>query len=574
MTRSAKRNYASIIALATTWIAIPSIAYAQDDSSSAASEGEIVVTAQRREEVSRDVPITVTTLDQAKLDIANVKTLGDTVKLTPGLRFDSQGGAVQPTIRGVGTAVTTSGGGPNVGIYVDGFFQSNPYVADFQLMRVKNIQVLKGPQGTLFGRNTTGGAILVTTADPSTETGGEFRVSYGKRNELGLQGYATFGLAPNVAVDLEANYSSGDGHFTNVQNGDKKIGKRDAWSVRGGLKVDLSENASLLLRYTHSELSNPSSLLLNAFVDTQGEAGFFSQVSSAGKAIYGKANSVGQPLVYFYAPPSTYATAPGAVNLNAPLTLKNKSDVVQATLSADLGFADLTSYTQYRKDNTPNYADLDATALPLFNIFIGVNDASWGQEFLLNSKPGSPLQWTAGINYFQVRDTWDVDASFGNAPFFDFGGSSTTTKSYAAFLDMTYALSDKLFVTAGGRYSHDLVADSYFTTNPFTSSYTGPTGLPIAFTGLPGTQIPVPTLKNSSFTPRFVLRYKPGEDSSIYASYTKGYKAGILNVGGLSQLPVKPENINAFEVGYKYDDRVFSVDLSKRCRANSQCGIF
>ncbi len=562
MTHTRFRNFASVIALASALLAFPSTVSAQDANGSAATDTEIVVTAQRREEASRDVPITVTTLDQAKLDVANVKTLGDTSKLTPGLRFDSQGGAVQPSIRGIGTAVTTSGGGPNVGIYVDGFFQSNPYVADFQLMRTKNIQVLKGPQGTLFGRNTTGGAILVTTADPGTETGGEFRASYGKRNELGLQGYMTFGLAPNIAVDLEAVYSSGDGHFTNVQNGDKKIGKHDSWSVRGGLKFDLSDSASALLRYTHSELDNPSTLLLNAYVDKSGGAGFFNQVSAAGRTIYGKTNSTGQPLVYFYAPPSTYATAPGAVNLNGPLSLKSKSDVIQGTVKADLGFADLTSYTQYRKDKTPNYADLDATALPLFNIFIGVNDESWGQEFLLNSKPGSSLQWTAGVNYFQVRDTWDVDASFGNAPFFDFGGSSTTTKSYAAFLDMTYALSDKFFITAGGRYSNDQVADSYFTTNPFTTSYTGPTGLPIAFTGTPGTRIPVNTLKNDSFTPRFVMRYKPSDDSSIYGSFTKGYKAGILNVGGLSQLPVKPENINAFEVGYKFDNRTLAVDLA------------
>ncbi len=550
---------ASALVLASMLAVAPAQAQTADET--ATDNAEIVVTAQRRQENARDVPITVTTLDQEQLDVANVKSLGDTVKITPGLRFDSQGAAVQPSIRGIGTAVTTSGGGPNVGIYVDGFFQSNPYVADFQLMRVKNIQVLKGPQGTLFGRNTTGGAILVTTADPSTEAAGEFRATYGKRNEAVAQGYVTFGLSSNIAVDLEAVYSRGDGHFTNLQNGDNKIGKRDAWSVRGGVKVDLSDNASVMLRYTHSEASNPMTQLLNAYVDQTGEAGFFNQVSAAGRAIYGKTSSAGLPLVYFYTPNGSRAVSPGAVNLNGPLSFKTKSDVAQGTVKADLGFAELTSYTQYRRDKTPSFADLDATALTLFNIFIGVDDESWGQEFLLNSKAGAPLQWTAGVNYFQVRDTWDVDASFGT-PFFDFGGSSTTTKSYAAFLDLTYQVSEKFFITAGGRYSHDLVADSYFTTNPFTTSYTGPTGLPVAFTGAPGTRIPVQTLSNDSFTPRLVLRYKPSEDSSVYGSFTKGYKAGILNVGGLSQLPVKPENINAFEVGYKFDNRKFAVDLA------------
>src|SRR5207253_1475122 len=117
-----------------------------------------------------------------QLQAANVIQLSDIPRLTPALRFDSSGSFSQPTIRGVGTAVTTSGGGPNVGIYVDGFYVANPESTAFDLTNVKSIQVLKGPQGTLFGRNTTGGAILVTTADPSTTTAGQFKASYGRFN--------------------------------------------------------------------------------------------------------------------------------------------------------------------------------------------------------------------------------------------------------------------------------------------------------------------------------------------------------------------------------------------------------
>lgn len=526
-------------------------------------DAEIIVTAQRRDERSVDVPITITTLDAEQLATANVNQLSDAVKLTPGLRFDSQGPAVQPTIRGVGTAVTTSGGGPNVGIYVDGFFQSNTYVSDFQLLKVKDIQVLKGPQGTLFGRNTTGGAILVTTADPSTETGGSAKASYGRFNALTIQGYVTTGLSDTVAIDLEALYRSGDGHFTDIVANENDIGRYKNWSVRAGLKADLSDSVSILLRYTHAKTDNPTTQLVNAYVDRSGDADFFKLVSPAGRAVYGGAtSSQGRPLVYVFAPPTTYATLPGQVNLNRPQSFETKSDTVQATLEADLGFAEFTSYSQYRRDKSPYFGDLDATAIPIFNIFVGVDDETWSQEFLLTSKAGSQLQWTAGLNYFQVRDTWDVDASFGGAPFFDFGGSSTTTKSYAAFVDLTYELSSRLFATVGGRYSHDIVADSYFTANPFTASYTGPNGQQIPFTGTPGTRIPVDTLKNDSFTPRAVLRYQPSDTSSIYASFTRGYKAGILNVGGLSQQPVRPEKINAFEAGYKYDDRALSTSLA------------
>jgi iron complex outermembrane receptor protein len=106
------------------------------------------------------------------------------------------------------------------------------------------------------------------------------------------------------------------------------------------------------------------------------------------------------------------------------------------------------------------------------------------------------------------------------------------------------------------------VGDAYFVTNQTTTSYIGPSGEVVPYSGPAGVQIPVERLKNDSFTPRAVIRFKPSEESSVYASFTRGYKAGILNVGGYSQQPVKPEKINAFELGFKYDDRVFAADLA------------
>ena len=238
-------------------------------------------------------------------------------------------------------------------------------------------------------------------------------------------------------------------------------------------------------------------------------------------------------------------------------------------MRADLGFADLTSYTQYRYDNSPYYGDLDVTTLPLFGINVVPTDRTFSQEFLFNSKAGGNLQWAAGVNYFQIRDTWDVFSTLTAAPpavYGAFGGSSTMTKSIAAYADLTYEITPSLFITAGARYSHDEVTDAYFKTNAFTpfTGYEGANGttvFPPAGT-LDGTKIPVAPLKNDSVTPRFVIRFKPDHDSSIYASFTRGYKAGILNVGGQSLVPVKPETINAFEVGYKYDNRVFSFEAA------------
>ena len=147
----------SCMAMLAAAITVPGTAWAQAGADS--DDDVIVVTAQRREEAQVDVPITITNISADAMQTANVSGLADIVKVTPALRFDANGGGfVQPSIRGIGTAVTTSGGGANVGIYVDGFYSPNPLSADFDLLSVDSIQVLKGPQGTLFGRNTTGGA--------------------------------------------------------------------------------------------------------------------------------------------------------------------------------------------------------------------------------------------------------------------------------------------------------------------------------------------------------------------------------------------------------------------------------
>jgi iron complex outermembrane receptor protein len=537
------RTMTSIFGLTAMLGLAPGAALAQAADAQTAVN-EVIVTAQRRDERARDVPISITTVSATQLQAANVIQLSDIPRLTPALRFDSSGSFSQPTIRGVGTAVTTSGGGPNVGIYVDGFYIANPESTAFDLTNVKSIQVLKGPQGTLFGRNTTGGAILVTTADPSTTTAGEFKASYGRFDAQTYQGYATVGLSDRVAFDVEGQIRKGDGYFRNVIDDDRSVGAYENWSIRTGLKAEVSDAVSVLLRYGHSETDDPTLLLTNAYVDRDGESGMLSRVPPGA---YGTNSTADRQLVYFYAPASTYATKPGqvAVDPAAPDRFTNKSDTFQGTVRADLGFADLTSYTQYRKDSAVNLGDLDATAINFFNIYLGIENRTFTQEFLFTSKPGSALQWTSGLYYFRNRDTYIVSAALGAPPpYSPFGGSSTTTYSYAGFVDLTYEISPKLFVTAGGRYGHDEVKDAYYISQVTQA------------------RIPAPDYPTNKFTPRVVLRYKPTDMSSLYASYSRGYKAGILNVGGQSTKQIKPEDIDALEAGYKYDGARLSFDLS------------
>ena len=501
----------------------PSHAAAQD-----AAEGfdgaPIVVSAQRREEASLDVPITVTTLSEAQLATANVDELIDISKVTPSLRFDFQGAFVQPNIRGIGTAVTSSGGGANVGIYVDGFYSPNPLAANFQLMKIRSIQVLKGPQGTLFGRNTTGGAILVQSAEPSTDTSGEMKVSYGRYNEIRGQAYATVGLSEKVALDLEGLYRRGDGWIRDIADGSKD-GGYESWSVRLGLKAELSDSTSVLIRYMHSDVDDPTPIMVNAYVDP-----------------------VLGATVANFAPPGSFTTRPNEYSPGAnPRYFRSNSDVLQATIKSDLGFADLASYSQYRQEDIDASQDGDRIALTIFQLGFPVHNKTWSQEFLLTSKPGGPLQWTAGLFYFSNKDRYVtfLDNNRATVGRVRLGGSSTTTQSYAAFADATYEVTPQLFLTAGLRYARDTVTDAYY--NPQGSN---------------GAKQFVPDLKSNKVTPRLAIRYKPSEEASIYASYTKGYKAGVIDVGGSTGNTVKPEKVDAFEAGFKFDDRRLSLEAA------------
>ncbi len=541
----------STLALVSALAASPAMAQAQDGAATR-SDDEIIVTAQRRDEKSLDVPVTVTSLSASALETANVNDLSDIAKITPGLRFDFASGYSQPTIRGVGTAVVSSGAVGNVGIYIDGFYSPNPIVSDLQLLKVRSIQVLKGPQGTLFGRNTTGGAILVQSADPSTEAEGEVKVSYGRYNEARAQAYATFGLSEKVAMDVEGMYSRGDGFTTNIST-NKRVGDYENWSTRVGLKAELSDSISVLLRYQHNSIDDPTSALISGYRDTEPTPGqvYINPVTGVRTPF---TISQGAP---FFATPGQITYNPDQVAWGSQPSdqqfFRSNSDIFQATIKADLGFADLTSYTQYRKEDADSRIEGDYSGAEIFDIGLPNDNMTFTQELLFTSKPGTPLQWTAGLFYVKNRDTYRVFFDFFPAlgvfsRSFEFG-SSSTSQSLAAYADLTYEVSPKFFITAGARYAHDSQSKVYSQA---------------AFAGRnTATQANLDTVKGDRVTPRVVLRYKPTEEMSVYASYSKGYKAAFLDLGGgVTTRTVKPEKIDAYEVGLKFDNRQITFEAA------------
>jgi len=500
----------------------PAVAGASAGNDASGTLDEVVVTAQRRAERLQDVPITITNISGTQLVDAGIQDLAGIMAVTPALRFDHNANFFQPSIRGVSTTVVSSGGGANVGIYIDGYYSPNPQAADSQLLNVDSIQVLKGPQGTLFGRNTSGGAILVTTSQPSEKTSGIVDASYGSNSAQRYQGYFTTGLFDHVAMDLAGSYSKGDGYFTNIVNNDNKVGAYKNWQIRTGLKVDFSDSLSVLLRYEHESVNDPTSVMNNTWV-------------SGGQALdIGAIN-----------PAEILATKPGQVSFNPKYVpdFTADNDVVQLTPTLDLGFASLTSYTQYRQEKDDFSQNTSFNLLGVF-AHVPIHDRTITQEFLLSSKPGSRLQWTTGAFYLDYTDLFHVTLSiFGSPPILG-PGSNTDTVSAAVFGDATYQLTDNLYLTAGLRYSHDELKDVY----------------QILFPG--EAHALAPNTNGNKVIPRAVVRYAFTPDSSVYASFTQGYKAGIYDLGGVALKPVAPESMTAYEVGYKYASQALSFNLA------------
>lgn len=506
-------------------LALPQLSLAQQGSGFLE---EVIVTAQRRAERSLDVPISITTIGSEWLGKGDVQQLSDISKLTPGLRFDYQGGMAQPTIRGVGTAVAVSGGGSNVGIYTDGFYSPNPLFADTELLATESVQVLKGPQGTLFGRNSTGGAILVTTREPSSESAVEAELSYGSYNAQKYQVYATGGPSDTLAFDIAAQLRKGDGFIDNVITGRDDAAGYDNWSIRLGAKWDINDSTTAILRYSHTDVDDRSVVTANAFED---DGRVF-----AAAAVY---------------PGSVVATRRNKVSHDFQPEFLAESDILQLTLRKELSYATLTSYTQYRRERTTHEMDFDFSSLPVFHYIFDVNDDIFTQEFLLSSVSDGKLQWTTGLFFFLNDNEYKKNrASYGGQPFFINGGSGTDTRSIAGFADLTWQLSDTLFLTGGLRVSYDEVKDGYLTTGVDEMGQL--------------IQVDTRDIDDTKVTPRVVLRYAPTDTSSAYVSYTQGYKSAILNVGGmtLDGVEIEPEEIQAFEVGYKYATDSVTFDIA------------
>ena len=489
----------------------PVAAHAQDEQPQAESgatsdDNVIIVTAQKRSEALQNVPISIAAVSAEQLASSGIEQVLDLPQAVPALRVNYAGTFVLPTIRGVGSIVALPGLTQNIATYVDGYYVPTPSASNYDLVSVQSVNVLKGPQGTLFGANATGGAIQINTRAPSFDTSALIRLGYSSYNTVNAAFYGTTGIGNVAAVDLAASYETSDGYVTNVVTGDDHAGQYHKYSIRSKLRLEPADGVKFTFGYEHNYSNDPISQLV---------------VARNGISV-GRLDPTAT-LVY---------DSPKRVSLDNPGYARFKTDGFTLTSEFDLGFADLTSYTQYRKDRVDQGLDYDASSSENNFSFWLVRDKTFTQELNLTSQGSGPLQWVLGGFYLNYKDAYDYNTHvYAYGIDVDVFESRNKTESLAGFAELTYNVVDNLYLTGGIRYTEDKVKMAY-DLQAYGLSDAG-------------------SAKFTNTSVRAVARYELAPRSNVYASYSQGYRSGGLPGSAFSTVPVKPETIDAFELGYK-----------------------
>ncbi len=543
----------ALLAGATTLAFLPFPALALDQELVAAEEnaalgeaaeesGEIVVTARRRNELLQDVPIAVTAYSGEQLEregAIDITDLGDT---TPNVTLENSratNSTLTAFIRGVGQQDPVAGFEQGVGIYLDDVYLNRPQGAVLDIYDVERIEVLRGPQGTLYGRNTIGGAVKYVTRRLPDDPEVKVRANVGTYGQADLIVSAGGALTEGFRVGASAARLSRGGFGENVTNGDENYNK-DIWAVRGTIEMEPTDAISLRLSadYTWdgSEVRGGDRLI----------PGLFS----------------GAPVL-----DDEYDTRGALVSPKQEV----RGGGLAGHLTIDLadGFR-LKSITAYRASNSSTPIDFDA--LPSIDVDVPAKyeDNQFSQEVQLEIDRG-PFAGIVGAYYLDASASNIFDVQLYTSNIFLPGLTASTfgdvdTNTWAIFGDFTYDFSEQWSVSLGGRYTSD---KRHAQVLRQTRIFGGQPGLGGAAGFGVGTVIATTSnfdgkRKDTDFTPRASISFKPNDNHNIYLSYAQGFKGGGFDPRGQSsQAPSQapedvfefmafdPETVTSYELGWK-----------------------
>ncbi len=538
-------NRVALFALAAGLLHAPALAQ-EAEAAQTGADGldDIIVTATRREANVQDIPIAVTALSGDRLIASGVRSSIDLANVTPGLQFTDPGGSPVAgliSIRGVSQNDFAGHIEPANAYYIDEVYQPSNASSVQQLYDVARVEVLKGPQGTLFGRNATGGLIHVITNQPTDTLDGFIDLTIGSYDQVRVEGAIGGPLSDTVSARVSFLRDRHDGYIRNAIGPD--INEDDTIAARAQLRIDATPD-----------------LRINLFADiykirpvTTGGA----QITAAAP----DADGLGQPL-----PPGT-PTGFGYVDADGdPYTgefdfagrFTRRTWTIGGRINYSFGDLTLASLTSYQELDSEYAADNDFSPFPIGIFQQNARARHFTQELRLIEDAGQ-FRWTVGLYYLSIRGDYfqgfDLPA-FASYPRADY---SVDTQSYSAFAQGEYDLSDQLSVTAGLRVTRDEKDYSYLETcdGPLCAVFIAPGSL--AANGLT-----TDSHGETGWSGRLSLNWTPGPGTLLYASINRGYKAFNYNAGFVGQAPLSGfrfdgENLMAYEIGAKlelFDRRV------------------
>ena len=542
-----KHLLASATTVATLFAAAPALAQtaaANDD----AGLSDIIVTARRTAENLQSVPVAVTVISGDELARRNILDVKGLEMVTPNLIISpnpvSANGA-NIFIRGIGTSDFDRTFNPAVQIVVDGVtFGSSVAGQLLNVVDVERIEVLRGPQGTLFGANAIGGVINITRPKPKDEFGGNAQLTIGNYGEVDFRGAITGPLAPGkVDARISVNRISNNGQFINQFNG-RDRGFVDVLLVSPSLRFTPSDDVEILLTYDYLKNNSDWGILFNRSGpnDLLCLAILLSPVPRCDN-------------------PKQDLRRP---DQDTPTFLRTETHSASLTANITAGKVDITSISGFNLFNERKQTDFDGVPIPVFASIQPVTERQFSQEFRANWKVNDRLQLLGGlygqfVNYKDGANSLFIFSLLGFPPnTIEVVDRQQTTYSFGAYLSGNYSLTDQVRLSLGGRYTYEF--KDFIYRNGYNQSGGG------FFPNAPGfTNVAAGSKGWSQFTPRVALDYTPRPDMLLYASWSQGFKSGGFNGRGNSTDtigPYDPELVNAYELGIK------SEWLDRRVRFN------
>lgn len=501
---------------------------------------DIVVTANRREQNLQRVPITVAAFTSTTLNALSIRSTVDVPQLVPGFVLTRQLASANSYLRGVGTSNSGFTSETPVAVYIDGLYLPNSAGAIFSFNNIERIEVLKGPQGTLYGRNTTGGLIQVITRDPTSEPSVDASIGYANYNTISGNFYGSTPLTGNLFANIAATYTDQqDGWARNVFTGKRNMKQRDL-GFQGKLLWEPASGTKITLRGFYDRLNSDQGVLQTVAPSSVGVDG---------------SRYLGEYL--------------NSSRIDAFLHQEQYNFSLKAEQS--LGFANLSSITGYihidsdlgtTQNGIPGNPVSGQAAVSLFAPL--TRSRTFSQELQLSSKPSSSrLQWIAGLFYYHDNSAIRTD-TYGTcvgtvcaaAPIPTRTTGFFNTRSYAAYGEATYDVLPSTHVTVGLRYTSDTKTLSGLA-EPAPGRPNTPAALPagtVLHPGDPYSGNPAGIVTDVTFgklTYRAVIAQDITNAIHAYASYNRGFKSGGFNPINFSNVASRPEVLDAEEIGVK-----------------------